>query len=140
MKLQKPKSTRGVPLVTAIAATLLLAAQAHADVEPGKLTLSGYIDAAAGAQLVAGNYAAVIDQLAPHSIHFTQDEVAASTNLCVAYVAAGKLAEAHGACDEAIKLASLDQTGMTLAEHLAHQDAVALAYANRAVLSKLSGK
>ena len=139
MSLQKPKSSC-VQLAAAIAATLLLTSQAHADVEAGKLTLSGYIDAAAGAQLFAGNYSAVIDKLAPHSASFALDQVAASTNLCVAYVATGKLAEAQGACDEAIKMASMDRSGMTLADHLAHQDAVALAHANRAVLTKLSGE
>ena len=140
MKLQKPKSTRYLPLAAALAATLLVTSAAHADVESGKLTLSGYIDAADGAQLIAGNYAAVIGKLAPHRADFTEDEVAASTNLCVAYVAAGQLDAAHGACDEAIKMARLDQSGLTLTERLSHQDALSLAYANRAVLSKLSGK
>lgn len=137
MKLQMLKSMR-VPLIAA--ATLLVASAAHADVEAGKLTLSGYIDAAAGEQLMAGNYAAVIDKLALHATDFTVNEVAASTNLCVAYVAAGKLAEAHAACDEAIKMARMDQSGEPVLERLTHQDALSVAYANRAVLSKLSGK
>ena len=113
---------------------------ARADVEAGKLILSGYVDAAAGEQLMAGNYAAVISRLAPHTANFIADEVAASTNLCVAYVATGRLDEAHNACDEAIRLARLDQSGGTLLERLAHQDALSLAYANRAVLTKLSGE
>lgn len=139
MKLQILKTVR-VPLAATAVATLLVASAARADVEPGKLTLSGYVDAAAGEQLLAGNYAAVIGKLAPHTMNFTADEVAASTNLCVAYVATGKLVEAHNACDEAIRLARLDQAGGTLQDRLAHQDALSLAYANRAVLSKLSGE
>jgi hypothetical protein len=139
MKLQMLKSIR-IPLVASAAATLLVASAAHADVEAGKLTLSGYIDAAAGEQLLAGHYDAVIDKLAPHTTYFTADEVAASTNLCVAYVATGKLDAAHAACDEAIRMARLDQSDETLMERLAHQDALSVAYANRAVLTKLSGK
>jgi hypothetical protein len=137
MKLQMLKSMR-VPLIAA--ATLLLVSAAHANVEAGKLTLSGYIDAAAGEQLMAGNYAAVIDKLAPHTTDFTVNEVAASTNLCVAYVATGKLDAAHAACEEAINMARLDQAGETVLERLTHQDALSVAYANRAVLSKLSGE
>ena len=137
MNLQILKSMR-VPL--AAAATLLVASAAHADVEAGKLTLSGYIDAAAGEQLMAGYYGAVIDKLAPHKSEFTVDEVAASTNLCVAYVASGKFDQAHQACDEAIRIARLNQFDETLVERLAHQDHLSIAYANRAVLSKLSGQ
>ena len=44
---------------------------------------------------MAGDYAAVIHKLASHAADFDVDEVAASTNLCVAYVAMGRLDEAH---------------------------------------------
>jgi hypothetical protein len=137
MKLQLLKS---VPLAAAIAATLLMASAAHADVEPGKLVLAGFTDAAEGDQLLAGDYSAVIQKLAPHSHEFNEDVVAASTNLCVAYVATGHLDAAHSACDEAIKLARLDSSGEPLLERMAHQDPLSIAYANRAVLSKLSGE
>jgi tetratricopeptide (TPR) repeat protein len=140
MKLQPLKNRRYKPLAAAVAATLLVVSVAHADPESGKLTLAGFVDAAAGTALLAGDYAAVIDKLAPHSIAFDADEVAASTNLCVAYVAMGRLDEAHDACDEAIKIARMDQRGATLQEHLAYENAVAVAYANRAVLTKLSGE
>jgi hypothetical protein len=139
MKLQPLKNLRYQPLLAAVAITML-ASSAHAAVEPGKLTLAGFTDAAEGTELIAGNYAAVIEKLAPHSIAFNNDEVAASTNLCVAYVATGRLDEAHDACDEAVKIARLDQPGTTLRERMAHEDVVAVAYANRAVLSKLSGE
>jgi hypothetical protein len=139
MKLQILKSIR-LPLAAAAAATLLAASAAHADVEAGKLTLSGYIDAAAGTQLMAGHYAAVITDLAPHTTDFTVNEVAASTNLCVAYVAAGRLGEAHGACDDAIRIARLELASENLMERLSHHDALSVAYANRAVLTKLSGQ
>jgi hypothetical protein len=139
MKLQRLKSTR-LPIAAALAASLLAASAARAATAPGKLVLSGYTDAGAGEQLLAGEYAAVIARLAPHTGDFDKDEVAASTNLCVAYVATGQLDEAHHACDEAIAMARLDPFGASLQEHQAHQDAVSVAYANRAVLTRLSGE
>jgi hypothetical protein len=139
MKLQTLKNLRK-PLAAAVAATLLVGSVAHADTEPGKLKLAGFVDAAEGTELIAGDYAAVIDKLAPHSFAFDADEVAASTNLCVAYVAMGRLDAAHDACDEAIKIARMDQRGGTLQERMAYEDAVAVAVANRAVLTKLSGE
>ena len=140
MKLQTLKNLRCKPLGVALAATLLVASVAHADPESGKLKLSGFTDAAEGPALIAGDYAAVIDRLAPHSFAFDADEVAASTNLCVAYVAMGRLDEAHDACDEAITMARLDQWGEPLDERMAHDNALAIAVANRAVLTKLSGE
>jgi hypothetical protein len=139
MKLQLTKRVLA-PLAATVAASLLITSAAQADVESGKLTLSGYIDAAAGEQLIAGDYAAVIGILGPHKADFTSNEVAASTNLCVAYVAAGKLDEAHNACDEAIRVARLDQFNASLLERMSHQDSLSVAYANRAVLTKLSGQ
>ncbi|HTB67496.1 MAG TPA: hypothetical protein VK727_14800 [Steroidobacteraceae bacterium] len=140
MKLQLLKSIRRVPLAAALAGTLLIASAAHADAESGKLVLSGFTDAAAGEQLLAGDYAVVIQKLAPHATDFNQNEVAASTNLCVAYVASGRLDEAHKACDEAIRLARRNDFDVSYLERLAHQDPLSIAHANRAVLSKLSGQ
>lgn len=140
MKLQLMKSVQRLPLAAAVATTLLMASAAHADVESGKLVLAGFTDAADGDQLLAGDYAAVIQKLAPHTAEFSNDEVAASTNLCVAYVAAGHFDAAHAACDEAIKMARLDEFSRTLAERISHQDPLSIAYANRAVLTKLSGQ
>jgi len=139
MKLQRLKRAR-LPIAAALAASVLAASAARAAATPDKLVLSGYGDSAAGAQLLAGEYAAVIERLAPHTGDFDRDEVAASTNLCVAYVATGRLDGAQDACNEAIAMARLDPVGITLQEHLAHQDALSVAYANRAVLTRLSGE
>jgi Tetratricopeptide repeat len=143
MKLHTAKNVR-FKLAAAVAATLLTATAAHADVEVSgsKLKLAAYVDTAAGDQLMEGNYSAVIQTLAPHAYAYNADEVAASTNLCVAYVAAGQLDAAHTACDEAVKMARMDKSTakLTLAEHIAHEDALALAVSNRAVLTKLSGE
>jgi hypothetical protein len=139
MKLQLLKSAR-IPLAAALAATVLAASAAHAAPTSDKLVLSGFVDAADGEQLMAGKYAAVIQKLAPHTFEFRADEVAASTNLCVAYVATGKLNEAQGACNEAIAMARLDQSGVSMQERLSKQDPLSVAYANRAVLTRLAGE
>jgi hypothetical protein len=139
MKLQLLKSAR-IPLAGVLAATVLAASAAHADPVAGKLVLSGFVDAADGEALLAGDYAAVIQKLAPHTFEFRVDQVAASTNLCVAYVKTGKLGEAHGACDEAIAMARLDQYGVSVQERLSRHDPLSVAYANRAVLTRLSGE
>jgi len=125
--------------LAALAATVLVASSAHA-AAAGKLVLSGFEDAADGEQLLAGDYGAVIQKLAAHSLDFAADEVAASTNLCVAYVASGRLHEAQGACNEAIAMARLMDRDVSLSERLAHTDALSVAYANRAVLTRLSGE
>jgi hypothetical protein len=137
MKPQLLKSVR-IPLA-ALAATVLVASAAHA-APAGKLVLSGFEDAADGDQLLAGDYGAVIQKLASHSLEYAADEVAASTNLCVAYVASGKLHDAQSACDEAIAMARLMDRDVSLSERLAHTDALSVAYANRAVLTRLSGE
>ena len=138
MKLQLLKSAR-IPLAAVLAATVLAASAAHA-APADKLVLAGFVDAADGEQLLAGDYATVIQKLAPHSIAFQADEVAASTNLCVAYVASHELDKAHEACDEAIAMARLMDRGVTFQDHLAREDVLSVAYANRAVLTRLSGK
>lgn len=140
MKLQTSKHPQRRSVGIAIAAALLVASAAHAATDPAKLKLSGFIDAAEGQQLLAGDYAAVIDRLAPHAGEFREDEVAASTNLCVAYVAMGKLDNALEACDEAIQMARLEEAGLTRQEQRTHTDVLAVAYANRAVLTKLAGE
>ena len=140
MKLQSLKRLRCQPLVATAVAALLVTSMAHAGTEPTKLTLAGFADAAEGTQLLAGDYTTVIQKLASHSIEYGLNEVAASTNLCVAYVASRRLDAARGACDEAITMAKLDQPGAGLQERMAHEDALSIARANRAVLAKLSGE
>ena len=138
MKLQSLKNLRRKPLSVAIAATLLVASVAHADTESSKLKLAGFVDAAEGTELISGDYASVIKRLAPHTLAFEADAVAASTNLCVAYVAMGRLDEAHDACEAAVKIARMDQRGSTLAERVAYSDELNIAVANLAGLTKLA--
>jgi len=105
-----------------------------------KLVLSSYEDRAAGAQLLAGQYGAVIEKLGHHGLTFSDDEVAAGTNLCVAYIMTGKWDAAHAACDEAIALAALDVPEPDALALRTHDEQMALAYSNRAVLHWLEDR
>ena len=127
--------------VTGLAAAAVLAVSAAHAADPGKLALSAYSDGVAGAEVMSGDYGAAITKLAPHGIAFYTDAVSASTNLCVAYVATGQLTQAKAACDEAVRVAQLDLTGVSPLERLERVDsALALAQSNRAVLGKLTDR
>ncbi|HTX24815.1 MAG TPA: hypothetical protein VMD03_09170 [Steroidobacteraceae bacterium] len=118
----------------------MFGATAHADVAAHKLVLSGYADGAEGEHLLAGKYAAVIERLGAHGAAFAGNEVAASTNLCVAYIMTHSWKAADGTCDEAVREARLDLPDPTIAARLTRNEEVAIAYSNRAVLKMLEGR
>ena len=122
---------RAAPL--AALAALLVASAARADSDAHKLMLSGYEDTAAGPSLMAGRYDAVIKALGAHGVSYQHDVVAASTNLCVAYIVTHQWAAADPTCDAAVEAAK-PAVGATLFERKQHDESVALAYSNRAVL------
>jgi len=128
-------------LCVAACASFAMASAAQADMPAkagsSKVMLTGYEDAASGKQLLAGEYSVVIAKLAAHGAGFTGHEVEASTNLCVAYIMSREWGEAHGACDEAISYAKLQHRTYMTGERVPHDDAVAAAYSNRAVLNWL---
>jgi hypothetical protein len=113
---------------------MILSAAARAEAPSRRLVLSGYADGVQGENLIAGRYADVIHQLAGHGAHFEDDEVSASTNLCVAYIMTRHFSAAHAACDEALRDAKLDPSSSTMLSHMMHNEEVAIAYSNRAVL------
>ena len=119
-----------------------IAAAAAAQAGAGeKVVLGGYQDAAAGSQLLAGDYQGVIGRLATHGFAYSQDEAAASTNLCVAYIMTKAWDAAHRECDLAIRLAHLsDFSDVSLAGRTSNAERVALAYSNRAVLNWLEAR
>ncbi len=114
---------------------------AHADTESPKLKLAGFVDAAEGTELIAGDYATVIEKLAPHSFAFDADEVAASTNLCVWPTSrwAGWMKPTTPVTKPSSSPAWISGA-RPLQEHMAYEDALAVAVANREVLTKLSGE
>ncbi len=123
--------------VTVHAAT---SADAHESAAHPKLVLSGYEEQAAGADLLAGRYGRVIAELGPHGARFGGDQIATSTNLCVAYIMTAKWDAARSACDEAVTLTELDVPDRDLTSRETHAEQVALAYSNRAVLNWLEDR
>lgn len=118
------------------AAAVLAAGTAHATT----LTLAGYLDTpdqVSGVLLASHDYDALIDRLAPHSAAYDSDEVASSTDLCVAYAATHRLQEARAACNEAVDVAEADPPGNTLEDHQEHQQAVDMALANQSAVDAL---
>jgi hypothetical protein len=127
----------------AVLGSVVLGAAARAQPPSHKLVLAGYADGPQGSALLAGRYDAVILRLAAHGMQFEEDEVSASTNLCVAYVATRRWRSADTACDEALEDARLDArapTAPTLSVRLACNEEVAVAYSNRAVLELIEGR
>jgi hypothetical protein len=128
------------PIRVAAFASVCFAAGAHADDAHQKMTLSAYTDAAEGQAVLAGRYGEVIDVLGSHGSQFKQDELAASTNLCVAYIMTHRWSEAQPACDEAIRFAKLEMPeSPAFADHT-YGERVAIAYSNRAVLEWLEAR
>ena len=121
-------------------ASMCFAAGAHADGEHQKMTLGAYTDVAEGQTVLAGRYSDVIDVLGTHGLRFKQDALAASTNLCVAYIMTHRWSEAHRACDEAIQFAKLEMPERPGSAAAAHDACVAIAYSNRAVLEWLEAR
>ncbi len=131
---------RSKALGAAILATALLTAGAHANAAHRKFVLSGYEEQAAGADLLAGRYVKVIEELGPRGARFADEEIAASTNLCVAYIMSANWDAARPTCDGAVALAELDVSARDLPSREAHAEQVALAYSNRAVLNWLEDR
>jgi len=137
---RKLKSVGAKALGLMVVGSLALSSAARAQAPAHQLVLSGYADGVQGENLITGRYELVIEQLASHRGHFEEDEVSASTNLCVAYIMTRHLGAAHAACDEALRDAKLDLSSSTMLSRLAHNEEVALAYSNRAVLKLLQGQ
>ena len=113
------------------------AADAHSTAVQPRMVLSAYVDAADGQTLLAGHYDAVLAAFGSRGLRFKQDELAASTNLCVAYIMMHQWSEAHFACDEAIRFAKLEVPQSPRFPRDDHAVHIAVAYSNRAVLEYL---
>jgi hypothetical protein len=120
-------------VVAALLGPALLPVARGADA-PQQAVLIAYVDGAGGAAVMAGDYAGAISRLAPPSVFFTQDELGASTNLCVAYAMTAQWARAHAACDQALMLARLETTGESLLAPLRRSEEIAVAASNKRVM------
>jgi len=121
----------------AMLASLTLTAAARAEAPAHKLMLAGYIDAPGGRTLIAGDYQGVIEQLSAHGFAYQTNLVAASANLCVAYIVTRQWRDADTTCDQAVASARLQLTDTSLWGKRDRDEQMALAYSNRAVLHRL---
>jgi hypothetical protein len=131
---------RSRPLRIAALASMCFAASAQAHDPHKGMTLCGYIDAADGQNLLTGRYGEVIGALGSYGLRFKEDAVAASTNLCVAYIMTHSWNTAARACDEAIRFATLETRESPALRPDAHDEHIAIAYSNRAVLEWLQDR
>ena len=128
--------------LTGAVATLLLAAAAHAGDTSGKFVLTVYSNGLGGKSLLAGDYAAALEQISrPQGNWLLRDPMTTATNLCVAYTMTLQWDAARAACNEAIseaRRAKLREPSWAVGARRKQNDYVALAYSNRAVLRWLS--
>ena len=130
--------TRSVTLRTAALAWMLLAAVAHAD-GARKLTLSVYQDTLGAKSVLDGKYDDAIKQLGSR-MNFLRDEIAATTNLCVAQIMTRQWTSAQATCDKAVRQARFDTGDRSIGGRSDNRSELALAYSNRAVLHWLQNK
>jgi tetratricopeptide (TPR) repeat protein len=122
-------------------AVALIGSAAHAADQPHAFVLTAYSNGAGGASLVSGQYDAAVKELGqpPHTLEV--DAATLSTNRCVAYAVTKQWDAARTACNSAVRDAQEDKanlpTWMSWARK-SHNDYVALAYSNRAVLHWLA--
>ena len=125
----------------ALAAALLIGSAAHAADEPHTFVLTAYSNGAGGENLVSGNYQNAVTDLKQHQPTLDLDAATISTNRCVAFTLTKQWDAARVACDAAVRDAQEDRanlpTWMSWARKR-HNDYVALAYSNRAVLHWLA--
>jgi hypothetical protein len=132
------KATRAVQL--AFAAALIAGPAAYA-AEPatGKFELTAFSNTAAGDSLVRGNYNLAIQQLKIDAHTFARETI--NTNRCVALALTHQFAEAHEACDAAVRDAQRQLANAPSTElwsRSQYRDYLAVAYSNRAVINYLS--
>ncbi len=116
-------------------ALMLLSGAALAD-GAHRFVFTAYSDAAGGRDIVAGRYRAAIEKLNRYPHIMDTRSSATNTNLCVAYAMTLQWRSAHAACDAAVSEAreQRDATPAWWGAIPASADAVAVAYANRAVM------
>jgi hypothetical protein len=124
-----------------VAAALLIGSAAQATDQPHSFVLTAYSNGAGGEDLVAGNYDEAIKELGQHSLDLSLDASTVSTNRCVAFAVTKQWSAARAACDQAVRDAQQDKASLPAWMSWArkrHNDYVAIAYSNRAVLHWLS--
>jgi hypothetical protein len=134
------KSSATVAAACAVALGSSFAIVAHAEETSRKLVVSYIEDAVGAGPLSAGKYAEAIKQINRPAPVFYGDELAKSTNLCVALIMTRQWDTARNTCDRAVSEAVLDVPDAAFGMRAGHDALVALTYSNRAVLNFLAGR
>jgi hypothetical protein len=142
MSSQQNRDITSITLRLAAAASLIFASAVTQAAEPAaRPVLTGYSNTVGGNQLVAGEYSAMVAEVARTKELPTVTAAAYSTNLCVGFIASRQMKEAHKACDAAVRAAKRERTQLSswmVSSRQAYNEQIAIAYANRAVLHYLS--
>jgi tetratricopeptide (TPR) repeat protein len=132
---RRANSARRTRAVGAGIALTLVSGAALAD-GAHQFVFTAYSDAAGGAEVLAGRYRIALEELESYRGAVDHDPAATETNLCVAYSMTLQWPKARAACDDAVR-AAREQQRFPASWSWAppsHDDYVALAYANRAVM------
>lgn len=124
-----------------VASTVLATAGAQAtEAVRTPMVLTAFSNGAGGASLLKGDYTQALTEIRRYKPQMMIAASAKATNLCVAYTAARQLPEAKTACDMALRQAKYDRlSGSRMTPGTSQENTyVAIAYANRAVVSLLS--
>jgi hypothetical protein len=124
-----------------VAATLAVATGAQAaETAHTPMVLTAYSNGAGGAMLLKGDYTDALSEIQHYKPQAMVAASAKATNLCVAYAATKQLNEAKVACTAALRQAKYDRLTASRYTSGATQENgyVAIAYANRAVVSMLA--
>ncbi|TLY62951.1 MAG: hypothetical protein E6K52_04750 [Gammaproteobacteria bacterium] len=120
-----------------LAAVLLSGPVAYAAEQPHAFVLTAFSNGVAGGTILAGDYQSAIKQLAGHVSEPLLEASTANTNRCVAYSMTKQWEAARLACDAAVREARDERANLPGWMEWArkrHDDYVAVAYANRAVM------
>ncbi len=124
-----------------LAAVLLSGPAAYAAEPPRAFVLTAYSNGVAGSSILAGDYQSAIKRLTGHVSEPMLEASTANTNRCVAYAMTRQWEAARVACDAAVRDARDERAslpGWLAWARQRHDDYVAVAYANRAVMHWLA--
>lgn len=140
--MDSPRRLKIVPRVTVMTLSVGAGwiAPLHAQQQVG-FVLTVYDGSVGARDMLAGRYDAAIAEIRGAHHSAASIGVGADTNACVAYAIRHRLREAQTACDAALAVATREwshASGVVARSRASEDSAVAIAYANRAVVHALA--